>query len=78
MGKSPFEVVLDRQPLTPLDVVQRNQDGSCSVVHRVARERTEILQEAWDSLEIAIRRMDQSRRDHEFEPSEHVLLKIIP
>lgn len=39
-GKSPFKVVLGRQPLTPLDIAQRNSDGSCPAAHRLARECT--------------------------------------
>lgn len=48
----------------------------------MAQEWTEILQEAWDSLEIAIRCIEHyanwSWRDEEFKPSECVLLRITP
>lgn len=57
-SKSPFEVVLGRQPLTPIDVMQRDLDGSCPAAYRMAQERMEVLQEARDSMEIAVRRIE--------------------
>lgn len=51
-------MVLGYQPLTPIDVVQRNIDHSCLAMHKLACERMEILQEACDSLELAIKHME--------------------
>ena len=63
---SPFEIVLGKQPMTPLDVAKSKNQGKCPAAYRVARDRLEMLSEAQDSLRKAQQRMkkyaDQHRR----------------
>ena len=47
---SPFEIVLGKQPMTPLDVAKSKNFGRCPAAHRVAKDRLEMLSEAQDSL----------------------------
>ena len=79
---SPFEIVLGRQPITPLDVAKSKNQGKCPATYRVARDRLEILSEAHDILHKAQRRMkkyaDQHRRSVEFNVGDKVLLKLTP
>ena len=79
---SPFEIVLGRQPITPLDVAKSKNQEKCPAAYRVARDRLEMLSEAQDSLRKAQRRMkkyaDQHRRAVEFNVCDKVLLKLTP
>ncbi|XP_069151856.1 uncharacterized protein [Solanum lycopersicum] len=84
---SPFEIVLGRQPMTPLDVAKSKNQGNCPAAYRIARDTLEMLSEAQDSLRKAHRRMkkyaDQHRRSVEFNVDDNVLnlperLKIHP
>ena len=50
----PYEIVLGRQPMTPLDVAKSKNQGKCPA-YRVERERLEMLNEAQDSLRKAQR-----------------------
>ena len=78
----PFEIVLGKQPMTPLDVAKSKNQGKCPAAYRVARDRLEMLSEAQDSLRKAQRRMkkyaDQHCRSVEFNVGDKVLLKLTP
>ena len=78
----PFEIVLGKQPMTPLDVAKSKNKGKSPTAYRVARDRLEMLSEAQDSLRKAQRRMkkyaDQHRRSVEFNVGDKVLLKLTP
>ena len=54
---SPFEIILGRQPMNPLDVATSKNQGKCSAAYRVARNKLEMLSEAQDSLRKAQWRM---------------------
>ena len=79
---SPFEIVLGKQPMTPLDVAKSKNQGKCPAAYRVARDRLEMLSEAQDSLRKAQQRVkkyaDQHRRSVEFNVGDKVLLKLTP
>ena len=70
---SHFEVAIGFQPRTPLDVLVSEQPGrSVSLVaYKFAKSRQDLLDEAWDNLKKASRRMkkymDKGRRPLEFE-----------
>ena len=83
-GMSSFEVAIEFQPHTPLDVLVSKQPG-CSVgpiVYKFVKTWKDLLDEARDSLEKASRWMkkyaNQGRRPLEFEEGEKVLLKLTP
>ena len=69
----PFEVAIGFQPRTPLDMLVYEQPGHSlsPVAYKFAKTRQDLLDEAWDSLEMASRRMtkyvDKGRRPLEFE-----------
>ena len=79
---NPFEIVLGKQPMTPLDVAKSKNQEKCPAAYRVARDRLEMLSEAQDSLSKAQQRMkkyaDQHRRSVEFNVGEKVLWKLTP
>ena len=79
---SPFEIVLGKQPMTPLDVLKSKNQGKCPAAYMVARDRLEMLSEAQYSLRKAQRHMkkyvDQYRRSVEFIVGDKVLLKLTP
>ena len=68
----------------PLDVLVSEQPGRSVnlAAYKFAKIRQDLLDEVWDSLEKASRRMkkyaDQGRRPLEFEEGEKVLLKLTP
>ncbi|KAH0664069.1 hypothetical protein KY284_029000 [Solanum tuberosum] len=66
----PFEIVLGKQLMTPLDAAKTKNQGKCPAVYMVARDRLEMFFEAQDSLRKAQRRMkkytDEHRRSVEF------------
>ena len=70
---SPFEVAIGFQPRTPLDVLVSEQPGRSvsPVAYKFAKSRQDLLDEAWDNLKKASRRMkkyvDKGRRPLEFE-----------
>ncbi|KAH0716605.1 hypothetical protein KY290_012885 [Solanum tuberosum] len=67
---SPIEIVLGRQPVTPLDVAKIKNQGKCPAAYRVARDKLEMISEAQVSLRNAQRCMKkyvyQHRRSLEF------------
>ena len=79
---SPFEIILGRQPMTPLDVAKSKNQEKCPAAYRVARDRLEMSSEAQDSLCKAQRCMkkyaDQHRSPVEFNVGDKVLLKLTP
>ncbi|XP_044481390.1 uncharacterized protein LOC123207965 [Mangifera indica] len=81
-GMSPAEVALGQQPMTPLEVAKQKTQGECPAAYRFAREKTELIEEAMDSLSKAQRRMkkyaDKHRRSVEFQEGDMVLLKLTP
>ena len=54
----------------PLEVAKQRTGGNCLMAYRFARSRKKMLDEAWESLEKAARRMkkyaDKSRRPLKF------------
>ena len=81
---SSFEVAIEFQPYTPLDVLVSEHPG-CSVgpiVYKFVKTWKDLLDEARDSLKKASRWMkkyaNQGRRPLEFEEGEKVLLKLTP
>lgn len=81
-GMSPFELSMGFQPRTPNDVAVQRTGGNCPAAYRYARARTELLEEARDSLSKAVRRMkkyaDAHRRPLAFKVGDMVLLKLTP
>lgn len=79
--QSPAELCLGYQPRTPLEVA-RQYDGPCPAAHLFARDRTENMAKARDSLAQAAMRMklraDEHRRPVEFQVGDLVMLKITP
>ena len=79
---SPFEIVLGKKPMTPLDVAKSKNQGNCPAAYRIARDTLEMLSEAQDSLRKAQRHMkkyvEQHRRSVEFNVGDKVLLKLTP
>src|SRR5262249_23072265 len=80
-GRSPFEVAMGFQPLTPQEVT-RTSDKRCPAAYRFVQERQELLDEAQDSLNKVAKRMkkyaDRNRRDLEFQIGDKVMLKLTP
>ncbi|KAH0693736.1 hypothetical protein KY285_020833 [Solanum tuberosum] len=78
----PFEIVLGKQPMTPLNVVKSKNQGKCLAAYRVERDRLEMFSKAQDSLRKAQRCMkkyaNQHRRSVEFSVGDKVLLKLTP
>ena len=81
-GMSPAEIVFGRQPLTPHEVAKQKSQGICPAAYRFARDKTELLELARDSLAKAQRRMkkyaDKHRRDLEMSVGDKVMLKLTP
>ncbi|KAL5825618.1 hypothetical protein ACOSQ3_021681 [Xanthoceras sorbifolium] len=81
-GLSPAELCLGFQPLTPLEVAQQKDQGLCPAAYRFARDKTELIECAIESLAKAARRMkeyaDKNRRSLEFNVGDKVLLKLTP
>lgn len=81
-GMSPFELVNGQQPNTPHSIAVQATGGNCPAAYRFARSRTEMVEEARDSLAIAQQRMkfyaDKGRRDVEFQVGDQVMLKLTP
>ena len=79
---SPFDIILGRQPMTPLEVAKSKNQGKCPAASRVAMDRLEMLSETQDILRKAQRRMkkyvDQHRRSVEFNVGDKVLPKLTP
>ena len=73
---------MGRMPLIPLEVAKQKSQGICPAAYRIARDRTELLEQARDSLAKASRRMkkfaDRKRRDLEFAVGDKVMLKLTP
>ena len=61
---SPFEIILGRQPMTPLDVAKSKNQEKCPAAYRVAREKLEMLSEAQDILRKDQRRMKRYADQH--------------
>ncbi|KAL5775969.1 hypothetical protein ACOSP7_013526 [Xanthoceras sorbifolium] len=81
-GMSPAELCMGFQPLTPLEVAQQKDQGLCPAAYRFARDKTELIECAIESLAKAARRMkkyaDKHRRPLEFNVGDKVLLKLTP
>ena len=77
---TPFEIILGKQPMTPLDVAKSKNQKKCPAAYKVTRDRLEMLSEAQYRLRKAQRCMkkyaDQHRRSVEFNVSDKVLLKL--
>lgn len=62
---SPFDIVLGRQPMTPLDVAKMKSQWQCPVVYNIVRDRSKMISKAQNRLRKAQRRMkkyaDQDR-----------------
>nr|XP_010313140.1 uncharacterized protein LOC104644685 [Solanum lycopersicum] len=71
---SPFEIVLRRQPMTPVDVAKSNNQGKCPAAYRVARDRLEMLSEAQDIFHKAQWHMKKLKLPERFKihPTFHV------
>ena len=82
IGMSPFELAMDWQLRTPLDVAKQRVGGDSPAAHHLAISLQEMFDEARESLEKAARRMkkyaDQHRRVLEFQIGDKVLLKLTP
>ena len=81
-GKSPFEMVLGQQPMTPNEIARERGGGRCPAAYRVAHEREQLMLEAQDCLAKAVQRMkkyaDEGRRFLEFQVGDKVMLKLTP
>ncbi|KAK0597104.1 hypothetical protein LWI29_021866 [Acer saccharum] len=70
------------QPLTPLEVAQQKDQGLCPAAYRFARDKTELIEGAIESLAKAARRIkkyaDIHCRSLEFQVGDKVLLKLTP
>ena len=64
-GMSPFELAMGWQPRTPLDVAKKWVGGDNSSAHRLAIDRQEMFDEAWESLEKVARRMKKYANQHQ-------------
>ena len=49
-GLSPSELALGHQPLTPLEVAKQKSQGECPAAYRFARDKQELIEQAYDSL----------------------------
>nr|GFA18597.1 hypothetical protein CTI12_AA187700 [Tanacetum cinerariifolium] len=80
-GKSPFELVMGHQPLTP-NALAASYEGSSLAAYKTMKEWHEQADMAWASLDKATKRMkkwaDKRRRHVEFEVGDQVMLKIHP
>ncbi|GKE86697.1 reverse transcriptase [Tanacetum coccineum] len=76
-GKSPFELVMGRQPLTP-NALPASYEGSSPTAYKTMKEWHEQADLAWASLDKAAKKMkkcaDEKRRHVEFEVSYQVQL----
>ncbi|XP_019058307.1 PREDICTED: uncharacterized protein LOC104816062 [Tarenaya hassleriana] len=80
-GKSPFEIVMGRQPTTPSGL-SLTYDGPSPAAHTFAREWQEETDQTWIWLHKAAARMkkfaDKKRRPMEYNVGDQVMVKIIP
>ena len=44
------EIVFGKQPLTPHEVAKQKSQGKCPTTYRFARDKTELIEQARDSL----------------------------
>ena len=67
---------------TPHEIAKQKSQGSCPAAYRFARDKTELMEQARDSLDKCSRRMkkyaDKHRRALEFQVGDKVLLKLTP
>ncbi|GJW95402.1 ATP-binding cassette subfamily C member 8 [Tanacetum coccineum] len=80
-GKSPFELVTGRQPLT-LNALVASYQGSIPAVYKTMKEWHEQADLSWTSLDKAVKKMkkwaDEKRRHIEFEVGDQVIVKLLP
>ncbi|GJU98174.1 putative nucleotidyltransferase, ribonuclease H [Tanacetum coccineum] len=80
-GKSPFEFVTGRQPLT-LNTLATSYDGSSPTAYKTMKEWHEQAELARASLDKAAKKMkkwaDAKRRHVEFEVKDQVTVKLLP
>ncbi|GKG10470.1 hypothetical protein Tco_0341870, partial [Tanacetum coccineum] len=80
-GKSPFELVTRRQPLTPNAFVA-SYEGSSPTAYKTMKEWHKQADLAQASLEKAAKKMkkwaNERRRHIEFEVGDQVMVKLLP
>ncbi|GKA96661.1 putative nucleotidyltransferase, ribonuclease H [Tanacetum coccineum] len=80
-GKSPFELVTGRQPLTP-NALAASYERSSPTAYKTMKEWHEQADLARESLEKAAKKMkkwaDAKRRHVEFEVGDQVMVKLLP
>ena len=80
-NKSPFEIIMGRQPNTPLSLATR-YDGKSPAAFRLAKSWHEQTELARAALHKAAKRMkkwaDKKRRHVEFQEGDLVLVKLLP
>ncbi|KAJ0629961.1 putative nucleotidyltransferase, Ribonuclease H [Helianthus annuus] len=80
-GKSPFEIVTGRQPLTP-NALAASYDGNSPAAFKNLKEWHEQADLARTSLDKAAKRMkkwaDDKRRHVEFQVGDQVMVKLLP
>ncbi|GJW46557.1 putative nucleotidyltransferase, ribonuclease H [Tanacetum coccineum] len=80
-GKSPFELVTGRQPLTP-NALAASYEGSSPASYKTMKEWHEQADLARESLDKAANKMkkweDAKRRHVEFEVRDQVMVKLLP
>ncbi|GKF88331.1 hypothetical protein Tco_0259208, partial [Tanacetum coccineum] len=80
-GKSPFELVTGRQPLTPNALVA-SYEGSSPAAYKTMKEWHEQANLARVSLDKAAKKIkkwaDEKRRHVEFEVGDQVMVKLLP
>ncbi|GKA19410.1 putative nucleotidyltransferase, ribonuclease H [Tanacetum coccineum] len=80
-GKSPFELVTRRQPLTP-NALAASYKGSSPTAYKTIKEWHEQVDLARASLDKAAKKMkkcvDEKRRHVEFEVGDQVMVKLLP
>ncbi|GKB46820.1 putative nucleotidyltransferase, ribonuclease H, partial [Tanacetum coccineum] len=80
-GKSPFELVTGRQPLTP-NALAASYEGSSPAAYKTMKEWHEQADLARASLDKAAKKMkkwaDERRRHVEFEVGDQVMVKLLP
>ena len=80
-GKSPFELVTGRQPLTP-NALAASYEGSSPAAYKTMKEWHEQADLARASLDKAAKKMkkwaDEKRRHVEFEVGDQVMVKLLP
>ncbi|GKB04342.1 hypothetical protein Tco_0832485 [Tanacetum coccineum] len=80
-GKSPFQLVTRRQPLTP-NALAASYEGSSPTAYKKIKEWHEQADLAWASLDKEAKKMkkwaDERRRHVEFEVGDQVMVKLLP